>query len=87
MVNGNILYIFHRELGLKDAESLDCRPDIEHVKRTFKTSSTIALAGSVGCTILLILVWPVVMVAIGNLEKTGFVVWVRYFLHSVFHII
>lgn len=69
-------FFFISELGLKDAESLDCRPDIEHVKKTFHTSTTIALAGGIGISVFLVIIWPVIMVGVGTLEKMGFFVWV-----------
>ncbi|XP_071147925.1 uncharacterized protein [Mytilus edulis] len=68
--------LYATDLGLKEATSLDCRPDLEHIKKTFRMSSVIAIVGGLGCLLLLIVVWPTTMIASGVLNNTEFNIWV-----------
>lgn len=70
------MFSVNRDLGLKEATSLDCRPDLEHIKKTFRMSSVIAIVGGLGCLLLLIVVWPTTMIASGVLNNTEFNIWV-----------
>ena len=79
-----------RDLNLEGAYRLDNRPSLAAVQKAFRGAKITALVGSMVLTVILILIWPSVMVAVSVMSRTSFFQWVSYiptnrvFIHHQF---
>ncbi|CAG0903177.1 unnamed protein product [Darwinula stevensoni] len=72
--------LYAKELGLSensgDRQSL--RPSYEAVAGAFKGAKITACVASILLTIVLIVIWPLIMLRIGILDRQGFEGWVMF---------
>ncbi len=65
-----------RDLGLSQAYKLDSRPELRDVSKAFKSARLAAFIGAPLLTVVLVIVWPAAMVAVGVMDLSGFRHWV-----------
>jgi hypothetical protein len=58
------------------SEKLDNRPDLDEVEKTFRSAKYTAIIGAISLTLVLIIIWPAIMSAVGILSLAGFTTWV-----------
>ena len=67
---------FFRELNLSGAHRLDNRPSLSDVQQAFKRATTMAFTCSISTSLVLVIIWPASMVAVGVMDLDQFVGWV-----------
>ena len=65
-----------RELNLSGAHRLDNRPSLLDVQTAFKRATNMAYSCSITTSLVLVVIWPACMVAVGVMDLSAFVGWV-----------
>ncbi|KAK6177025.1 hypothetical protein SNE40_015215 [Patella caerulea] len=67
---------YSKDLNLTGAHQLDNRPSLDEVAKTFKYAKLLAVGGSVTLTMILVVIWPCIMVAVEVMSLSSFKGWV-----------
>lgn len=69
-------FVHFRELNLTSITQLDNRPPLEEVSRVFKDAKYLANVAALVMTVVLVLIWPAGMIAVGTMTLEDFTNWV-----------
>ncbi|KAK2149319.1 hypothetical protein LSH36_455g04021, partial [Paralvinella palmiformis] len=68
--------LYARDLGLSGANRLGNRPLLDEVANKFKGARLVANVGALLISLILVIIWPAAMTAVGVLGPKGFSSWV-----------
>ncbi|RUS77237.1 hypothetical protein EGW08_014990 [Elysia chlorotica] len=68
---------YQKELNLSGAHRLDNRPSLLDVQHAFKRATTMAFSCSITISLILVIIWPASMVAVGVMDLGAFEGWVK----------
>ena len=66
----------YREFGVPEGKLVYNRPSLSQMLSEFRRANLIAIISGVTCTVILAILWPIIMSAIGVLSKNHFRSWI-----------
>ncbi|XP_064611598.1 uncharacterized protein LOC135475601 [Liolophura sinensis] len=68
---------YARDLRLTSLQQLDNRPALEEVEKTFRGAKLLAYIGAMSISLVLVIIWPAAMTAVGTMNLEQFNHWVQ----------
>ncbi|XP_064598785.1 uncharacterized protein LOC135465474 [Liolophura sinensis] len=69
--------MYARELNLTGVQKIDNRPSLSEVHKTFRVARLVATAGAISLTVILVIIWPLILVALQVMDRQTFTGWVN----------